>query len=357
MVNRAHAACEIGDAVAGGPLGAGKVPFLAIDQGGGANIAGSNIMVGGAGGQTDFLPNDAYETLGLPAAISPNVVGVNTDFGLAMHPNSALLRGMLDKTSAATRANVNGTVIPARDSCRPIARGEQLSKVLERAGGVTDMAFPEGAVFVRVELKERERVLLDELSRRLDMDLASLALKLAQEDAGQSQALDITRGLADRLRTMEPTGRLVIDLPKLLASTRGGRRSDYDVNLMRGDKLYIPPITQEVTVTGEVFYPTSHLYKKGLDRESYVSMSGGTTQKADRKRIYVVRADGSVLPQRDVAGGWFSGDDSDKVRPGDTIVVPLDVERVRPINLWTNVSQIIYQLAIGAASAKAVGVF
>ncbi len=114
LVNQAHAECVIGEAVAGGPYGAGKIPFLAIDQGGGANIAGSNIMVGGAGGQTDFLPDDAYETLGLPAAISPSTVGVNTDFGLAMHPNSALLRGMLDKTTAATRSNVNGTVIPAR---------------------------------------------------------------------------------------------------------------------------------------------------------------------------------------------------------------------------------------------------
>ena len=113
MVKRAHA-CEI--SADDGLLGADKVPFIGIDMGGGANIAGSNFMVGGAGGQTDFLPADAYETLGLPAAINPGDVnvGVNTDFGVAMHPNSAMLRGMLDKTTAATRANVNGTVIPAR---------------------------------------------------------------------------------------------------------------------------------------------------------------------------------------------------------------------------------------------------
>ena len=86
-------------------------------------------------------------------------------------------------------------------------------------------------------------------------------------------------------------------------------------------------------------------------------MSGGTTAKADNRRIYVVRADGSVLPRPESEGTWFSTADSQMIRPGDTIVVPLDVERVRPINLWTNVSQIIYQLAISAASAKAVGVF
>ncbi|MDT8388500.1 MAG: SLBB domain-containing protein [Thiogranum sp.] len=275
------------------------------------------------------------------------------DLVLQTHDNLQIKR--LPAWAAADSVEIRGEV--RFPGVYPIARGEQLSHVLERAGGLTDMAFPEGALFVRDELRKRERERLDELSRRLEMDLASLALKLAQEDAGPSQALDITQGLADQLRTMEPTGRLVIDLPKLLAGTRGGRRSDYDVNLMSGDKLYIPPLTQEVTVTGEVFYPTSHLYKKGLDSKGYVNMSGGSTQKADRKRIYVVRADGSVLPGQKLSGNWFQNGDDGRIRPGDTIVVPLDVERVRPISRWAEVSQIIYQLAIAAASAKAVGVF
>lgn len=95
-------------------LGAGKIPFLAIDQGGGANIAGSNVMVGGMGGQEDFLDPAGYNKLGLPDAILPQNIGVNRDFGLAMHPNSALLRGMQSKTNVLTRANTNGVVIPAR---------------------------------------------------------------------------------------------------------------------------------------------------------------------------------------------------------------------------------------------------
>ena len=97
-----------------GALGAGKIPFLAFDQGGGANIAGSNIMVGKMGGQEVFLDVAGYGKLGLPAALAPQTVGVDRTFGLAMHPRSALLRGMLSKTTAATRANVNGVVIPAR---------------------------------------------------------------------------------------------------------------------------------------------------------------------------------------------------------------------------------------------------
>lgn len=107
----AHADCVIDNDPM---LGAGKIPFLAFDQSGGANIAGSNVMVGGMGGQEDFLDPNGYAKLGLPDAILPQNVGVDRSFGLAMHPDSALLRGMLSKTSAMTRANVNGTVIPAR---------------------------------------------------------------------------------------------------------------------------------------------------------------------------------------------------------------------------------------------------
>ncbi|MGI9326784.1 MAG: hypothetical protein ACR2PZ_16310 [Pseudomonadales bacterium] len=111
LARSAYAECVIDNSPL---LGAGKIPFLCFDQGGGANIAGSNIMVGGAGGQEDFLSAAGYAKLGLPQAIIPQTVGVDRTFGLAMHPNSALLRGMLDKTSAATRANVNGAVMPAR---------------------------------------------------------------------------------------------------------------------------------------------------------------------------------------------------------------------------------------------------
>lgn len=112
LARAAHA--QDANCAAGGLVGAGKIPFLGIDQGGGANIAGSNVIVGGMGGQEDFLDAAGYAKLGLPPAIIPQNVGVDRTFGLAMHPNSALLRGMLDKTNAATRVNVNGCVIPAR---------------------------------------------------------------------------------------------------------------------------------------------------------------------------------------------------------------------------------------------------
>src|SRR5215471_17242604 len=95
--------------------GAGLVPFICLDLAGGANIAGSNVLVGGPGGQLDLLTAAGYSKLGLPSSMTPgNANQVNTEFGLAFHSDSAFLRGMQSKTSTTTRANVNGTIFVAR---------------------------------------------------------------------------------------------------------------------------------------------------------------------------------------------------------------------------------------------------
>ncbi|HHH36533.1 MAG TPA: general secretion pathway protein GspF [Gammaproteobacteria bacterium] len=101
--------------------GAGKIPFICFDLAGGANISGSNVLVGKQGGQLDFLSTAGYSKLGLPGDMIPPLANpatgtndfINADLGLAFHSDSAFLRGILEK--AGTRsANINGAVIPAR---------------------------------------------------------------------------------------------------------------------------------------------------------------------------------------------------------------------------------------------------
>ena len=102
--------------------GAGKIPFISFDLSGGANIAASNVLVGQQGGQLDFLSTQGYSRLGLPGDMIPSVVNpqtgtsdfINTDFGLAFHSDSAMLRGIQEKVTAATMAATNGAIIPAR---------------------------------------------------------------------------------------------------------------------------------------------------------------------------------------------------------------------------------------------------
>lgn len=102
--------------------GAGKIPFIAFDLAGGANISGSNVLVGGLAGQQDFLSTAGYNKLGLPGDMVPAMANpntgvsdfVNTDLGLAFHADSAFLRGILEKVSADTAAKINGAVLPSR---------------------------------------------------------------------------------------------------------------------------------------------------------------------------------------------------------------------------------------------------
>jgi hypothetical protein len=101
--------------------GAGKIPFIALDLAGGANMVGSNVLIGGAGGQLDFLSTAGYAKLGLPGDMLPSMTNsatgtsfTDTRLGLAFHGDSAFLRGILDRVAPATAAAINGAVIAAR---------------------------------------------------------------------------------------------------------------------------------------------------------------------------------------------------------------------------------------------------
>ena len=230
----------------------------------------------------------------------------------------------------------------------PIRRGETLKSVIDRAGGLTSFAFPEGSVFLRENLKEREREQLKVLGNRLQADLAALALQSSQAGNGSqgAQALAVGQQLLTQLQTTEPVGRLVIDLPHVLAAQMGDAS---DVLMRDGDRLLIPKQSQEVTVLGEVQSANSHFYREGVGRDEYISLSGGLTARADKGRIYVVRANGSVVANE--SSGWFSHGKVD-IRPGDTVVVPLEADRIRPLTLWTAVTTIIYNLAVAVAAVN-----
>ncbi|MEO8016294.1 MAG: SLBB domain-containing protein [Pseudomonadota bacterium] len=228
-----------------------------------------------------------------------------------------------------------------------ISRGETLKSVLTRAGGLSDLAFPAGSVFTRKELREREQQQVDVLTERLQKDLAIMALQGAAANQTQSgTALSVGQTLMTQLRASKAVGRLVINLPRLVAS----QDTKQDILLRDGDSLVIPKLRQEVTVIGEVQSPTSHLYQSERTRDDYIALSGGMTRKADKSKVYVVRADGTVIASNGT--GWFSRSAQVGIGPGDTVVVPLDTERMPALPFWQAVTQIIYNLAISAAAVN-----
>ncbi len=232
---------------------------------------------------------------------------------------------------------------PGRYVLKP---GETLKGLLLRAGGLTEYAFANGAVFTREELRKREQQQIDELAERLKHDLAIVALESVAASQGQGGGAAITVGqaLLSQLKGTKAVGRLVIDLPRLMRSRMG---SEADVVMHGGDRLLVPKFEQEITVIGEVQNATSHLYRTGLTRDDYIAMSGGATRRADDSRIYVVRADGSVVTGE--GNRWFQRGDS-TMRPGDTVVVPLNAEHLPPLPFWQAVTSIIYNVAIAAAA-------
>ena len=231
-----------------------------------------------------------------------------------------------------------------------IQQGETLRSVIQRAGGLTNLAFPAGAVFTRSELKEREQEQLDRFAERMRLGIAEEALEASRgtNNAGSAQSLTIGQTLLEQLKTAKAVGRLVINLEAAMHASPG---SSNDVILRNGDELIVPKQRQEVMVLGEVQSASSHLFQRRLTRDDYIDQSGGVTRQADRGQIYVVRADGSVdSGQR----GWFSSRAGVVMRPGDAIVVPLDTERLPGLVLWGAITTILYNIAIATAEAHAI---
>ncbi|PFG09286.1 SLBB domain-containing protein [Marinobacter sp. LV10MA510-1] len=220
--------------------------------------------------------------------------------------------------------------------------GETLVDVLQRAGGLTSNAFPRGVVFTREKLRVLEAQRLLEAEKRLQGDLLGVQLEGDNFGGQNAQRVDQVKGLLDDVQSSRPVGRMVIDLQAVL------NNSDYQsIRLQDGDTLTVPIIPQAVSVFGEVQFPTSHLHTAGLTVDDYLDRSGGPTRQADENRVYVVKADGSVmLPEK---SAWF-GNRSQQLQPGDTVIMPIDVDRLNQLELWTNVSQIVYQMALGAAA-------
>ncbi len=227
----------------------------------------------------------------------------------------------------------------------PIARGEKLSDVIKRAGGLTDQAYPKAAVFLRESVRVREQEHIDRLAAELERNLAIFGAQESNLGVKKEEALAEGQVKLRQLRAAKAAGRTVIKLDALLQG-----RESYDVTVENGDKLYIPQRPQEVTVLGEVYYPTSHLYDGKLSVSDYVKLSGGVTEKGNKRAMYVVRADGSVSPPT----GWFGGEVD--LGPGDTIVIPLKVDRVSGLRLFGDVSTILFQLAVTVAALHSANV-
>ena len=231
--------------------------------------------------------------------------------------------------------------------------GETLPEIVQRAGGLTPQAFLFAADFrresTRQEQEQELQRMVDEMDRELRSKVQKLSLSASPEDrAAGREELERERAVIDKLKQTHPTGRIVLELK----ATDSDVRALPPLPLQDGDRIRIPPRAAFVEVSGQVYNQSAFLFRSGRSLGDYLRQAGGATPDADAARVFVIRADGSVLSKQMHRSVWAGSFESLKLVPGDTIVMP---ERIRTGGLLRGLrdwSQVFSQFALGAAAVK-----
>ncbi|GAB7225737.1 SLBB domain-containing protein [Vibrio owensii] len=225
-----------------------------------------------------------------------------------------------------------------------VRQGETLGELLERAGGLTEFAHPQGAIFTREALRLQEQKLLNQYAA--DMR-AETAKKTFRADSNMSSVIsdpDKTLKFVEEASRSKALGRMVVQLNRILKDERSA-----DFMLEDGDFLFVPTYRNTVSIMGEVQVPITYLLDNKLDVDDYLNKAGGAKKQADEDRIFVVRADGSVY--KPTSGYWF-GNNHEELKAGDTIVVPIDTDYRDALSTWTAATQILYQTGVAINALK-----
>ncbi|WP_176963182.1 SLBB domain-containing protein [Mariprofundus sp. NF] len=230
-----------------------------------------------------------------------------------------------------------------------IENGETIEQLLQRAGGLTDSAYVQAAIFTRESIKEEQSKQMKEAATRLQREIAQMETAyssindpkiLAEKQRGLSSAENVLEALLD----LKPQGRLLIDM-----DNKGKLRAGSTLKLIDGDTLLIPKRPDQVMVMGEVYNQTAMLYRQNMDKDDLIDLAGGMTAMADNSRAYIIRANGYV----ESGSGWRS---NSEIYPGDTVVVPQKLETFNALDSALDWSKVLMQTAIFTASMVALGV-
>lgn len=234
-----------------------------------------------------------------------------------------------------------------------VQAGETLRQLVERAGGLTSNAYLYGSEFTRESTRRVQQARLDEYIQDLDLRIQRSNLNLAasggiggQDVQTSTYTQSSSRELITRLRQLRATGRIVLQF-KPESSGTGGLP---DITLEDGDRFVIPPVPASVNIVGAVNDQNSFLYGRDSRVNRYVEMAGGMTRDADKKRQFVIRANGEVVGYDSAKGVWGNGFSNLPMYAGDTIVIPEKTFKPPLVKGFLEWSQVFSQLALGAAA-------
>lgn len=216
--------------------------------------------------------------------------------------------------------------------------GDTMLTLIKRAGGLTDIAYPDGVIFSRASERKQEENRYKAQARDLEMKLAE-AMRQENKDTKPDMAqINAAQGLISQLRDAKAVGRITVEAdPNILASDK-----EQDILLEGGDKIYIPRRPLTVRVGGEVLSPAALQFRRGKNAENYIEEAGGTTYFADADRAFVVYPDGSAKPLS--VSAWKQG--VTMIPPGSTIIVPRDPKPFDFLESAETISTILANIAL-----------
>jgi protein involved in polysaccharide export with SLBB domain len=228
--------------------------------------------------------------------------------------------------------------------------GATLRDVVKQAGGLTSHSYLYASILTRVSAREAQEKQLqqstEQMQRELTSKFANSTPQAGQTGVDQQTQLAMQQAALAKLASVKPIGRVVLDM-KPGAATMADIP---DFPLEDGDVFYIPPRLSTVQVAGAVYNTNAFRHQPGKRLVAYLNDAGGATREADQKRIFVIRADGTVV-SRQSKNNHFSGDFGKlRLLPGDAIIVPDKIRVSSKMNEFLQGTQLASQLALTAAA-------
>jgi len=232
--------------------------------------------------------------------------------------------------------------------------GETLRQLVLRAGGLTQQAYLYGSQFSRESTRREQQQRLDEyvssLSYQIEIGASNKASSVvsAQEAATVGASVASQRELVNRLREIRATGRIVLHIEPFKSDVA----SLPDLPLEDGDRFVVPPVPSTVGIVGAVYDSNSFVYQEHKHAGDYLRNAGGPNRNADKKQIFIIRADGSVVSRQYLDHTLWSNDkfNEQAIYPGDTIIVPEQLNKTTVLRGLTDWSAVFSQFALGAAA-------
>ncbi|MCF8077482.1 MAG: SLBB domain-containing protein [Desulfotignum sp.] len=276
-----------------------------------------------------------------------------SDKDFLLQSSDAVLVPLIKDASHIAKVSITGEV--AYPGTYATREGEKISELIRRAGGLSEYAYFYGAKYTSEEARVIQQKSIDQMMQKLRISLfqatATESQTAVSEEALETAqfAKETSEVLLRQLSSIRAEGRVSFKLADLASF----ENSLFDFRLKDGDGLHIPKKPAFVSVVGSVYSPGSFLYEPNKTLDHYLAKSGGASKTADKKYIYLLKANGEILSMQQHKG-FFSHFGKTVLMPGDTIVVPENLERIPYMRLAKDIADIVFKIATTAGVAFAV---